>query len=217
MTSGLEARAHHFILCVLCALCGESLCPRWHMEMRLTVASYITLLRLFLVPFVAMGILYHRYGLTLLIFLVSGLTDLFDGVIARKLKQKTRLGALLDPMADKLLLSTSFLLLTLPGAMLSVPIPIWLTVLVFSRDLIIVISSVAIALTTGFTKFTPSIYGKTSTVVQIACVVAVLIVNYLSLTEEWVKWLFYLTFIITLFSGLHYLYIFTKKFNVEGE
>lgn len=186
-------------------------------EMRLTVASYVTLIRFFLVPFVAMGILYHRYGLTLLIFLLSGLTDLFDGLIARKLKQRTRLGALLDPMADKLLLSASFVLLTLPSAGLSVPIPIWLTVLVFARDLIIVISSVAIALTTGFTKFKPSIYGKASTVVQIACVVAVLIVNYLQAPVEWVSWLFYLTFAITLFSGLDYLYTFTKKFNIESE
>jgi cardiolipin synthase len=187
------------------------------METRLTIPTYITLIRLFLVPFVAMGILYHRYGTALLIFLISGLTDLLDGLIARKLKQKTRLGALLDPMADKLLLSTSFILLTLPASRLSVSIPVWLAVLVFGRDLIIVISAVAITLTTGFTKFTPTIYGKASTVVQISCVLAVLIVNYLRSNPVWVEWLFYLTFGITLFSGLHYLYVFSKRFNVQAE
>jgi cardiolipin synthase len=185
--------------------------------MRLTLASKITLLRMFLVPFVAMGILYHRYGLTLLLFLFSGLTDLFDGFIARKWGQKTRLGALLDPMADKMLLSTSFLLLTLPAANLHISIPIWLAVLVFGRDIIIVVSAVAITLTTGFTKFDPTIYGKVSTVVQICTVVAVLIANYLNLDEIYVVWLFYLTFGLTLFSGLHYIYIFTKRFNLENE
>ena len=185
--------------------------------MQLTVATYITLIRMFLIPFVAIGILYHRYGLALTIFLVSGLTDLFDGLIARKFKQKTRLGALLDPMADKLLLSTSFLLLTLPAFRLTVAIPIWLTVMVFARDIIIVASSVAIALTTGFTKFSPTIYGKASTVVQILCVLVVLIVNYLQVQPSWIRWLFYLTFGLTLFSGLHYIYIFAKRFSSETE
>lgn len=185
--------------------------------MRLTLATKITLIRMFLVPFVAIGILYHRYGLTLILFLVSGLTDLFDGLIARKWKQKTRLGALLDPMADKLLLSTSFLLLTLPAANLRVSIPVWLAVLVFGRDIIIVVSSVAIALTTGFTKFDPTIYGKVSTVVQICTVLAVLIVNYLGLDEVYVLWLFYVTFGLTLLSGLHYIIVFVERFNLENQ
>ena len=76
--------------------------------MRLTVATQITLIRLLLVPFVAMSILYHRLGLALIIFVVSGISDLIDGLIARKFKQKTKLGALLDPMADKLLLPHPF-------------------------------------------------------------------------------------------------------------
>src|SRR4030095_10012996 len=117
----------------------------------------------------------------LLIFLFSALTDLFDGLIARKFGQKTKLGALLDPMADKILLSTSFILLTLPGARLSVAIPVWLTVVVFTRDLLLVTGGVAIALTTGFMKFDPTIYGKASTAMQILTVLSVLGVNYLKL------------------------------------
>ncbi|HSE39501.1 MAG TPA: CDP-alcohol phosphatidyltransferase family protein, partial [Acidobacteriota bacterium] len=146
--------------------------------MQLTTATILTLLRMLLIPFVAMGILYNRYGLALIIFLISGLTDLFDGFIARKFQQKTKLGAMLDPMADKLLLSASFLLLTFPKN-LTVAIPLWLAIMVFSRDIFIVVSAVAIALTTGFTKFEPSIYGKASTFVQIACVLTVLVLNYL--------------------------------------
>jgi cardiolipin synthase len=184
--------------------------------MQLTTASKITLLRMFLVPFVAIGILYHRYGITLIIFLISGLTDLLDGLVARRLKQKTKVGQLLDPMADKLLLSTSFLLLTFPaGAYIS--IPIWLAVVVFGRDLIIVISAAAIALTTGYTNFVPTIYGKASTVVQILCVLGVLVANYLGWSFATLRWLFYLTFALTLFSGAHYIYDFSRRFNLESQ
>jgi cardiolipin synthase len=178
----------------------------------MTLANALTLLRMFLIPFVAIAILYHRYGLALSLFLFSGLTDLFDGFIARKFQQKTRLGALMDPMADKLLLSTSFLLLTLPASRLSVAIPIWLAVMVFSRDIMIVVSAVAVALTTGFTKFDPTIYGKLSTFVQIVCVLTVLAANYLEWHQEWIQWLFYLTFLLTLFSGVHYIYTFSKRY-----
>jgi cardiolipin synthase len=120
-------------------------------------------------------------------------------------------------MADKLLLSTSFILLTLPTSQFSIAIPAWLTVMVFGRDIIIVVSAVAIALTTGFTKFDPTFYGKTSTVVQIGCVLAVLLANSVGFQEQWIEWLFYLTFLLTLFSGLHYIYTFTKRYNLEFE
>ena len=185
--------------------------------MRLTFATKITLIRMLLIPFVATSILYRRYGLALLLFLISGLSDLFDGLIARKFHQKSRLGALLDPMADKLLLSTSFVLLTIPSTGVTVSIPLWLTVIVFGRDILIVGSAVAIALTTGFTKFDPSIYGKASTVVQIACVLGVLLVNYLRAYLGVLAPVFYITFALTLFSGFHYVYIFTKRFNMETE
>ncbi len=185
--------------------------------MRITTATKITLLRMFLIPFVAMGILYHRYGTVLIIFLISGLSDLLDGLIARKYGQKIRLGALLDPMADKLLLCTSFLLLTIPSTGLSVPIPIWLAIVVFGRDIIIVISAVAITMTTGFTKFDPTIYGKASTLVQILCVLGVLLVNHFRLGSVWINWLFYVTLVLTLFSGLHYIYTFTKRYEMESQ
>lgn len=185
--------------------------------MKLTVPTIITLLRMFLVPFVAMAILYHHYGAALVIFLVSGISDLLDGLLARTLKQKTKLGALLDPMADKLLLSTSFILLTLSAAHLAVTIPLWLTLVVFGRDVIIVVSAVAIALTTGFTNFDPSFYGKASTALQISCVLIVLDLNFFGQNPFWVNYLFYLTFALTTFSGIHYIYVFTKRFSLENQ
>jgi cardiolipin synthase len=185
--------------------------------MRLTIATKITLIRMLLVPFVAIGILYHHYGTALIIFLISGITDLLDGLLARTMHEKTKLGALLDPMADKLLLSTSFLLLTLASSGATLSIPLWLAVVVFGRDIMIVVSAVAIALTTGFTKFDPTIYGKASTAVQILCVLVVLILNFLRISPGWVEYLFYLTFGLTLFSGVHYIYVFTRRFNLENE
>jgi len=183
--------------------------------MQITVATKVTLLRMLLVPFIAMGILYHRYGWTLVIFLVSGITDLLDGLIARKFHQRSRTGALLDPIADKLLLATTFILLTLPGIGLHVAIPMWLTVVVFGRDIIIVVSAVAITITTGFKRFDPTFFGKASTVVQIACVLAVLVANYTDAERMWVEWLFYTTFALTLSSGFHYVFVFTKRFNSD--
>ena len=184
--------------------------------MRITTATKITLVRMFMIPFVAMGILYHRYGTVLILFLISGLSDLFDGLIARKYGQKSKLGALLDPMADKLLLCTSFLLLTVPSSGLSVPIPIWLAIVVFGRDIIIVISAVAITMTTGFNKFDPTIYGKASTLVQIMCVLGVLLINLFMLPPVWIEWLFWLTLVLTPFSGAHYIYTFTKRYEMEA-
>ena len=178
----------------------------------LTTATKLTLMRMLLIPFVAMGILYQHYGFALLIFLISGLTDLLDGLIARRWKQKTKLGALLDPMADKLLMAASFILLTFPAAYIK--IPVWLTVMVFGRDIIIVVSAVSIALTTGFTKFDPTFYGKVSTATQVLCILAVLVANHFHIHEIYIEWLFYLTFGLTLFSGVHYIYTFTKRFNV---
>jgi cardiolipin synthase (CMP-forming) len=157
-----------------------------------------------LIPFVAMGILYHRYGTVLILFVVSGLTDLFDGLIARKYGQKSRLG-------------TSFLLLTIPSTGLSVPIPIWLAIVVFGRDIIIVVSAVAITMTTGFTKFDPTIYGKASTLVQILCVLGVLLVNHFRLPASWIGWLFYVTLALTLWSGVHYIYTFTKRYESQSQ
>ena len=184
--------------------------------MRLTFATYITLLRMLMIPFVAISILYGRYGWALTIFLISGLTDAVDGLIARKFKQKTRLGELLDPVADKLLLSTSFLLLTF-AARLNVAIPLWVAIMVFARDIVILASAVAIALTTGFTKFTPSIFGKASTVIQVICVLVVLLVNHFEIEPAWLRWLFYLTFGATLFSGVHYIFFVSKRFMMEME
>ena len=86
----------------------------------------------------------------------------------------------------------------------------------FGRDVILVVSAVSITLTTGFAKYDPTFYGKASTAMQIVCILAVLVANHFRLHQVYIEWLFYLTFVLTFFSGVHYIYTFTKRFNLES-
>jgi len=105
---------------------------------QLTAANLLTLLRMILIPPFAILLLYGYRGWALLVFFTAGVTDLFDGLIARRTGQKTTLGAWLDPMADKLLALSTFIVLTVPWLGLANPLPIWLTVLIICRDVVIV-------------------------------------------------------------------------------
>ena len=107
--------------------------------MNLTAANQLTLTRMVLIPAFVILLLYGYRGWALITFLIAGLTDLFDGLIARATGQKTTLGAWLDPMADKLLLVSLFVMLTLPGIGLVNRLPVWFTILVISRDVAIVL------------------------------------------------------------------------------
>lgn len=128
------------------------------------------MMRLFILPFLVIAILDNNYSLAFALFLLAGLTDALDGLFARWLSQKTTLGQYLDPIADKLLLSTLFLVLTHAGA-----IPRYVTVLVFSRDLGILLISTLLFATGTLRDFRPSILGKLNTLIQILGVVGVLL------------------------------------------
>ena len=124
---------------------------------RLTLANQLTILRIVLVPAFVLLILYGRLGTALLVFLIAGITDALDGLAARLTGQRTSIGAWLDPMADKLLLVTTFVVLTLPAIPLTNHLPVWLTVLVISRDVVIVAFVAIVNLATGPRTFTPSL------------------------------------------------------------
>src|ERR1700757_2700164 len=134
-----------------------------------TVPNQLTFLRLGFLPFFIITIHYHRYGIALAVLILAGLTDGLDGLLARSLNQKTRLGAYLDPIADKLLLSSSFVVLALNGQ-----IRWWLTILVLGRDVLILTTAAVILLTAGYRSFPPSVYGKLTTTLQILLVFTVL-------------------------------------------
>src|SRR6202162_2092164 len=132
--------------------------------------NLLTLLRICLAPFLVSAILENRFALSFGLFLAAGLTDALDGTLARILKQRTMLGQYLDPVADKLLLSTLFLVLMHQGL-----IPATVTVMVFGRDVGILLVAALLYAAAGRREFTPSYFGKANTLAQIAAVAAVLL------------------------------------------
>jgi cardiolipin synthase len=131
--------------------------------------NLLTLMRLFIIPFLVIEILDGHYRISFALFILAGISDALDGLLARWLSQKTTLGQYLDPIADKLLLSTLFVVLTHVGM-----IPQYVTVLVFSRDVGILLISTLLFVTGALRDFRPSLFGKLNTLVQIVALIAVL-------------------------------------------
>jgi len=169
-----------------------------------TIPNLLSLFRILLVPVFLRAILGRRPSEALLIFVLASLTDFLDGFTARLWHQKSKLGMLLDPAGDKLLMTASFVVLTIPS--LGVPnfIPLWLTGLVFARDLMIVAGAVYAWRSWGQKTFTPSLLGKLSTACQVGTVFLVLWLNHLRITASYMPWAFRLTLLVTVASGAHY-------------
>jgi cardiolipin synthase (CMP-forming) len=181
-----------------------------------TPANQLTLLRMFLIPAFVILVVYGYLGSALVVFVTAGLTDALDGLIARRSGQKTTLGAWLDPMADKLLLVTTFIVLTLPGLGLANRLPIWLTVLIISRDVGIVLTVAIVNFAVGRRTFQPSIYGKTATATYIVTAVAAMIFNYLGYHSAIVDFFIFASLAITLISGLHYIWHAARIFDAPA-
>jgi cardiolipin synthase (CMP-forming) len=166
-----------------------------------TVPNQITLLRLGFLPFFLILISYEEYRWAVLILVLSGLSDAIDGVLARKLNQRSAIGAYLDPIADKLMLSSSFVILAMEKK-----IPWWMTIIVLSRDVLILIVAAVIILISGYRPFPPSILGKLTTVSQIALVFLVLVgAAYPVLAVNWLnQGLMYVVSALAVISGFHY-------------
>jgi cardiolipin synthase (CMP-forming) len=177
-----------------------------------TVPNQLTFLRLGFLPFFIISVHYRRYGVALAILIVAGLTDGLDGILARSLNQKTALGAYLDPIADKLLLSSSYVILALNQR-----IGWWLATLVLSRDIILLTAASVILVVAGYRPFPPSIYGKATTALQILLVFAVVLLA----VRDW-TWLQHATKIIvylvagfTVFSGFHYCFTVARRLSEQ--
>lgn len=176
------------------------------MTSALTPANQLTILRMLLIPVFALLVIYGYMGWALVVFLVAGLTDLLDGLLARRAGQKTTLGAWLDPVADKLLVATMLIVLTLPLDHLIVRLPIWLTVLVLMRDIGIVATVAIVNLAIGRRTFRPSMLGKLATATFLATGIVTLLVNVFGdvrlavLVTAGV----YISLTLTVASALHY-------------
>jgi len=171
---------------------------------------------MFLIPAFVILVVYGYLGWALTVFVTAGITDALDGVIARRSGQKTTLGAWLDPMADKLLLVSTFIVLTLPGLGLANRLPIWLTVLIISRDVGIVLTVAIVNLAVGRRTFQPSIYGKTATATYIVTAVAAMIFNYRGYHSVIVDLGIFASLAITLISGFHYLWHAARAFDAPA-
>lgn len=182
----------------------------------MTLANRLTTMRICLVPALVIFVTYGYYGWSLVIFLVAGITDALDGMAARLMKERTRLGAMLDPLADKALVTASLVILTIPNPELTVRIPAWITILAISRDVAILASVILINLTVGRKTFFPTILGKATTVVQLSTILWVFWCNYQRFTNAFTDVLFGLTAAFTLASGIHYIY-HARSFFAEAE
>jgi len=167
----------------------------------MNLPNAITLLRVFLTPLFISLLVYQRHGWALLIFIITALSDGLDGFIARTWQQKSALGTILDPIADKLLLVTSFLALTYLKA-----IPVWLMVIVVSRDGMLVVGALVVHILTGKLSVSPTILGKATTVVQFITIFLTLIFQAFEKNSPLILVLFGLTALLTILSGLHYIY-----------
>jgi cardiolipin synthase len=179
----------------------------------LTFANQLTLLRMLLIPAFVILVVYGHMGWALSVFVTAGLTDALDGLIARRAGQKTSLGAWLDPMADKLLLVTTFVVLAMPGLGLANRLPVWLTVLIISRDVVIVLTVAIVNFALGPRTFRPSIFGKLATATYILTAVVAMFFNYRGQPSIVVDVFVYASLAITLISSLHYIWHASRIIN----
>ncbi len=178
-----------------------------------TAPNQLTLLRMVFLPFIIIHLVSHHYVWALALFVLAGISDGLDGVLARALKQQTLLGQYLDPIADKLLLSTLFLVLSILHM-----IPWKFTVLVFSRDISILVVSAVLYAIAGLRDFRPSIFGKANTFGQVAAVFFVLLLQ----VDHW-RWVsiarlisLRAVFAFTIISGVHYIFLVQHRLRAPA-
>ena len=165
----------------------------------MNLPNYITLARVVLIPFFIDFMIYEYVGAALLVFIAACITDALDGMIARLTNTKTDLGAFLDPMADKLLILSAFVTLVLLGML-----PVWLVIIVVSRDVILVLGSVVIYFTGHEFKAQPSIVGKITTVMQLLVVTLSLVFKNYGAEFVLMPFLMMSTAVFTITSGIQY-------------
>jgi cardiolipin synthase len=174
----------------------------------LTPANQITILRLAFIPFFAILVVAQKYRAALAVLTAAALSDVVDGTLARLLKQETPLGVALDPIADKVLMTTAYLTLSFRDAL-----PWWLTILVIGRDVGIIITALLISLVAGYRPFRPTILGKASTAAQVATVfAAVSFQAHVPFVQGgMVHFCVYLAAALTVASGIHYAIVVRKR------
>jgi cardiolipin synthase len=171
----------------------------------LNIPNLLTLIRIILTPLLVIFLINTKFAEALIVFTIAGTTDGLDGLIARYMRQKTRIGAILDPIADKLLLTSAYVTLAVIKLL-----PAWLAVTVISRDVIIVFGVLIIYVFQGGVEIRPSVLSKITTVGQLGTIFMVLVNHDLGLFSRILPFLYAATALITVISGLHYMYLGTR-------
>lgn len=171
----------------------------------LTLPNFVTLTRMALVPFFVIAVSEHDYRLALWIFVVAGLTDAFDGFLARRMDMRSRIGAYLDPIADKMLITVAYITLTVPQGQ-AVVIPLWLTILALFRDVLIMLVAGVLYIVEDIREFPPSVLGKATTLLQVVTIAVVLLANVFPLPRLVPSASFYASFLLVIASGFNYIY-----------
>ena len=183
----------------------------------LTIPNLLTFMRMALIPAFASMLFYGHYKLGLAFFVIAGITDGIDGFLARRFGQESELGTIIDPIADKLLMTTAFVILSLPNVLPQVrhlPVPFWVTVTVIGRDILILMVAMAITMFTGFRGFKPSFWGKLSTLVQ---VLAVTLILFSAVTgySFYLPTTYTITTLLAFVSGMHYVFQVARLMREE--
>lgn len=166
----------------------------------MNLANHITILRFILIPFFIASVLYGRLGWAIFIFVAACFTDALDGYIARRFNQKTELGAMIDPLADKFLIVSAFICLVFVNrAEYTISLPPYVPIIVVSRDIMILVGAIIVYMLRGELKVQPSKVGKVTTVFQMATIIAIL------LQFKYSAYLWNLTVLFTIVSGIGYL------------
>ncbi len=187
----------------------------------LTIPNLLSFLRMGLIPVFASLLFYGRYEWALFVFFFAGVSDGIDGYIARRFNQSSSLGTIIDPIADKLLMTTAFILLTLPHVLPEsnkhFPVPFWVTASVIGRDVLIVVVAMAIFIMSDFRGFKPSIWGKISTFVQISAIGIILIASIIPDYSGWyLPPIYTLTAALSVISGIHYIFHVAKLMTEDS-
>ena len=186
-----------------------------------TVPNMLTVFRMVLIPVFVTLLFYQRFVLALAVFVIAGLTDGLDGLLARRFQQESQLGTVLDPIADKLMMVTAFIVLSMrsifPQPVPShLPIPFWVTIAVISRDVFIVVGAAAINIMTGFRGFRPSWLGKANTTVQIIAIAIIMFAASVPYyTGYYLPTLYVVVFTFAVTSGLHYVFFASRLLNED--
>lgn len=183
----------------------------------LTVPNLLTFLRMALIPVFASLLFYGYSGWALAVFLIAGVSDGIDGFVARRFNQQSELGTIIDPIADKLLMTVSFIILTMPNVLQPthhLPVPFWVTAAVIGRDVLIVTVAGAINIMTGFRGFKPSWLGKLSTTVQVFAVTLILVAAVFDYTF-YLPATYFIVVLLAFLSGFHYIFHVARLMREE--